>query len=224
MGRGLSIAIMIMLLALVAAGCGGGSDESTGAGEVSAPAGSRGAQGAGESAKPNAKRSKKGSQSPESTDSPSGSEAEARAEAEPTQPSGEGQRKAKKKKKNSLSPEKRFARQANAICEEGRKKLLTEVGKYLQQQGSQSNRQQALREVTGAVLVPGMEAQIEALRRLGPPPAGAGEVRAFLATWERSLRSAAGRQQPLLGAYAEKVLAPAAALARKAGLTRCTYS
>jgi hypothetical protein len=132
------------------------------------------------------------------------------SESEPTQSSAQGQGK-------------RFVQQANAICSEEKKELLVKVGEYLEETASQSDRQQALLEVTRAILLPGMEAQIVAIRRLEPPAGSAAQVDAFLATWQRGLDTAAKSSQPMTGTYATKLLAPAGDHARKLGLSLCVY-
>lgn len=223
MKRGLSIAVAAALLALVVASCGGGgSDESTAtSAEASAQSEAGGGGEAGEATGSNPKPAKKASQpkggeSPESSGSPSG------GESEPAQPSEEAQ--GKTKKKPSLSPQKRFVRQANAICSERRKQLLADLGEYLKEHASQSGKQQALVEATRAVLVPDMEAQVVAIRKLEAPPGSAHQVDAFLAAWQRSLDTAAKAPKPLVGTYATQLLEPAGNRARRLGLRSCVYS
>ncbi len=204
--------MMALLLALVAASCGGGGGDGSTVASTEASAQSESgsakeaAEAGGSQTKPSGKGSKsKGSESVESKESSSPSE----PESEPS--SGKGQKKV-------------FVQQASAICSEQKKQLLIEVGEFLKENASQSNKQQALLEATRVVLVPGMEAQIAAIRRLEPPPGSAAQVDAFLAAWQHGLDTAAKSSRPMTGSYATTLLSPAGDHARKLGLSSCVYS
>jgi len=121
---------------------------------------------------------------------------------------------------NSTS-EAQFAKRAEAICSEGRKRMLVSVSAFLRAQGSQSA--EGLREATEEILVPEMEAQIDQIRELHPPAAAAQRVEFFLSSWQSALDSVEQRSGSLAGTEAHRALAPVADLARKAGLAECAY-
>ena len=183
-------------VASFAAGCGGGSDSSspTGGGGKTA-AEAEGTAGAGKAKKPSG-----------------GAEA-----AKPKVSGGGGQA--------SGSPAKtKFVKSANAICEQGRKKLLVEVVTYVKQHGGDPSAAggKVTTEALQAVFLPKVQAQVDQIRALDPPAGDEAQVEAILDAMQAGIDKS--KEVPVaptngFGPYFKR----SAALAKDYGLESCAY-
>jgi hypothetical protein len=82
-----------------------------------------------------------------------------------------------------------FAKRADTICEQASGKLAAEVTAYF---GKEAANESANTEVilVKKVLIPGLAAELEELRKLGPPSEGKGEVQAFFKSLQKIIKTA----------------------------------
>jgi len=184
------IAILVTAAIAAAPGCGSGGDSTSTGASGSTAASNAGGE---------------GSSAERTQGAPSGGAAE-------PGPAGEGA------PTGSLT-KAQFVKQANTICKRERPKLLAGLGAYLQKHKGQDESSNAL-AATKAVLTPGMEAQIEAIRRLGAPRTDAKQIQAFLVLWQAEAEEGSTLSDPrAIG----QLFADAGKAARKVGLAECAY-
>jgi hypothetical protein len=133
---------------------------------------------------------------------------------------GEGDGTAAATTSSITKPE--FVKQATAICDRQRKKLSLEMGMFIEKHGP-SLKEKEISELSRTIVLPGMETQIEEIRDLGAPASYEKQVEEFLIAWEGALEGSSNPSTPLVGERAERMLRPAAVLARQQGLGGCAY-
>lgn len=117
-----------------------------------------------------------------------------------------------------------FVKQANAICEQGKKQSLAKMAAYVKKQkgGSGQPNPALLVKAVKAVFLPGVETQIDEIRALGAPPGDEAKVEAFLAALEEGVNAAdegSGSPNAAFGQSFKR----SAKLAREYGLDGCAY-
>lgn len=127
---------------------------------------------------------------------------------------------------NEISDAK-FVKQANKICEEGKKGSLKKVSAYLKEhkgdsEGSKQKPLSNLAKAIQAVIVPGIGEQVEEIRALEVSGADQAKVNKFLKAMEEAVEKAEGTQGSS-GAVFSKSFKSAGELAREYGLETCAY-
>jgi hypothetical protein len=120
-----------------------------------------------------------------------------------------------------------FVKQANAICEEGKKKSIEKMGAYVRKLKEESggSKKQALshlREAIQVVIVPGIAEQVEEVRALDVSGADKARVDEFLAAMEEGIESAEEAKGSSTAPFA-KSFKRSAQLAHEIGLDGCAY-
>ncbi len=120
-----------------------------------------------------------------------------------------------------------FVKQANAICEEGKKQSLEEMSAYVKKhkgEGGGSGQQTLgkLREAIQAVIVPAIQTQAEEIRALKAPEGDEAKVDAFLAALEEGVETAEEASGSSTAPFAQS-FKRSAELAHEYGLDGCAY-
>lgn len=117
-----------------------------------------------------------------------------------------------------------FVKQANAICEEGKKQSLGEMSAYVKEHSEGSNRPnlKALKGAIQAVIVPAIQTQAEEIRALNAPEGDEAKVDAFLAALEEGVETAEEASGSSTAPFAQS-FKRSAELAHEYGLDGCAY-
>lgn len=229
MARSVLPALALTALLALIAGCGGGD-------EAGGPQGAAGTetQSSARSGEPTNGLSGGG----EGRGGAEGNDGEARSggsrgdapggEAEGAEPGGAGQGGEGSSKGEAGAPDgdgdtpsarTAFVRRANEICARGRAEREKALARYARR-NSGKPRGERVDDSLKEVYVPGLEAQIAALRRLTPPPGDAAEVGAIVEAMEGwvALVKRGGRSAK---AEVDRALVRASRLARRYGLAEC---
>jgi hypothetical protein len=126
---------------------------------------------------------------------------------------------------SSLSKEE-FIKQAGAACQKERKNILEESLAYLQKhekskKPSRAEETELFADMTRAVVVPTIEKEIAAIRKLGAPSGDEDEIATFVNAEEDAAGEVAKLKQIVSRFQMERYLAPSAKLARAYGLSAC---
>jgi hypothetical protein len=117
-----------------------------------------------------------------------------------------------------------FVKQANAICEKGKKESLVKMAAYAKQhKGAGQAGPAAIVEAVKAVFIPGVESQIEEIRALGAPPGEEAKVEDFLAAMEDGVDTANEASGSNPSAAFSQSFKRSAKLAHEYGLDGCAY-
>jgi hypothetical protein len=116
-----------------------------------------------------------------------------------------------------------FVKQANAICEKGKKESLEKMGAYVKKHkgGSETANLELIGEAIQAVFIPQIQSQIDAVRALGAPAGDEEQVEGFLVALEED--AATARESSGTSAVLAKSFKPSAELAHEYGLDGCSY-
>lgn len=117
-----------------------------------------------------------------------------------------------------------FVKQANAACQSEREKVLTRIGAFSEElkgekKLSQSERSEKALEMA---LFATVQAEIDAVEKLAPPPDQQEQVEAMLAGQEALLEKAKGKAEQLDPTELEELMGTDDGPARALGLTACT--
>ncbi|HET8863445.1 MAG TPA: hypothetical protein VFM94_09370 [Solirubrobacterales bacterium] len=125
---------------------------------------------------------------------------------------------------SSLSQEE-YVKQASAACEKIRKPLLKEVNAYLVKNDSKKVKEGVLvANMSKAVLLPTIEAEIEAVRKLGAPDGDEEEIESILAAQEASVEEVKGVKEAATLEEIESHFIGASKMYQDYGFTACTNS
>jgi hypothetical protein len=193
----------IAVVVVVLAGCGGGSSSSSGSSEAKSGASEGSAKG--ESASGGGESASGGGKS-------SGESA-----------SGGGESAGKSTPGGEIS-DSEFVKQANAICEEGKKQSLEEMSAYVKKHGGSSGGQKLaqLKEAILAVVVPAIQTQAEEIRALSVSGGEAAKVDAFTAALEEGVEAAEQAKGSSTAPFGQS-FKHSAELAHEYGLDGCAY-
>lgn len=119
-----------------------------------------------------------------------------------------------------------FVKQANAICEKGKKVGLKKLQRYMQaHEDSGKSTATRLAEALQSAFLPQIQKQVDEIRALDIPRKDEKQVEAVLTALEEAV--AAKRDKPASAASGPQLsrrFKQASKLAREAGLTACVYS
>jgi hypothetical protein len=116
-----------------------------------------------------------------------------------------------------------FVKQANAICEEGKKEGLGKMAAYVKKHkgGSQAPNVELLGEALKTVFIPTIQNQVDEVRALGAPSGDESRVEDFLTALEEDVEAAEASSGS--GANFAKAFKDSAELAHEYGLDGCAY-
>ncbi len=117
-----------------------------------------------------------------------------------------------------------FVKQANAICEEGKKQSLEKMAAYVKEHngGSAQPSAELVVEAVQVVFIPQVQAQIGEIRALGSPQGDEGTVEAFLDAMEEGAEAASEASTSSTSKFGQS-FKRSAELAHEYGLDGCAY-
>lgn len=116
-----------------------------------------------------------------------------------------------------------FVKQADAICEEGKKQSLEKMSAYMQQHGASGEpTPELVVEAVKAVFIPEVQSQIDEIRALGAPQGDEAKIEAFLDAMEAGAKEA-GEATVSSSTQFGHSFKHSADLAREYGLDGCAY-